>query len=161
MTRPPRVVILGGGPAGYEAALVAAQAGVDVALVERDGLGGSAVLTDCVPSKALIASSTALAQVQAMENLGVRISPTAFDLREVNRRILDLARAQSADVRRGLERAGVRLETGAGRLGGPRQILVREQGRDRTLEADVILLAAGARPRPLDGAAADGERILT
>lgn len=161
MTRPPRVVILGGGPAGYEAALVAAQAGVDVALVERDGLGGSAVLTDCVPSKALIASSTALAQVQAMENLGVRISPTAFDLREVNRRILDLARAQSADVRRGLERAGVRLETGAGRLGGPRQILVREQGHDRTLEADVILLAAGARPRPLDGAAADGERILT
>jgi len=161
MNRASRVVIVGGGPAGYEAALVAAQAGAEVTLVDRDGLGGSAVLTDCVPSKALIASSAAVAQVQAMANLGVRTGATTFALGDVNRRILDLARAQSADVRRGLERAGVRLVAGAGRLDGPRRVIVREGSREERLEADVILVATGARPRPLEGGAADGERILT
>ena len=53
-----RIVIIGGGPAGYEAALVAAQLGAQVTLAERDGLGGACVLTDCVPSKALIEVSS-------------------------------------------------------------------------------------------------------
>ncbi|HIY39704.1 MAG TPA: FAD-dependent oxidoreductase, partial [Candidatus Nocardiopsis merdipullorum] len=53
-----KVVIIGGGPGGYEAALVAAQLGADVTVVERDGIGGACVLTDCVPSKSLIATST-------------------------------------------------------------------------------------------------------
>ena len=52
-----RIVIIGGGPAGYEAALVAAQLGAQVTVVERDGIGGASVLTDCVPSKALIAAA--------------------------------------------------------------------------------------------------------
>ena len=52
-----RIVIVGGGPAGYESALVAAQLGADVTVVDRDGPGGSCVLTDCVPSKTLIATS--------------------------------------------------------------------------------------------------------
>jgi len=55
--RSTKVVILGGGPGGYEAALVAAHLGATVTLVDRDGLGGAAVLTDCVPSKALIATA--------------------------------------------------------------------------------------------------------
>src|SRR5690606_18388312 len=59
-----RVVIIGGGPGGYEAALVAAQLGADVSLVERDGLGGSTVLTDCVPSKTLIATAEVITQVR-------------------------------------------------------------------------------------------------
>jgi pyruvate/2-oxoglutarate dehydrogenase complex dihydrolipoamide dehydrogenase (E3) component len=161
MSGSPRVVILGGGPAGYEAALVAAQAGASVTLVERDGLGGAAVLTDCVPSKALIATSATLAQLDAMTQVGVQVGPCRFGLGDVNRRILDLARAQSEDVRRGLERAGVSLETGAGRLTGPRRVAWRSAGGERELDADIILLATGARPRPLDGAAPDGERILT
>ena len=58
-----RVVILGGGPGGYEAALVAAQLGAEVTVVERDGLGGSAVLTDCVPSKTLVATAETMIDV--------------------------------------------------------------------------------------------------
>jgi pyruvate/2-oxoglutarate dehydrogenase complex dihydrolipoamide dehydrogenase (E3) component len=83
MTVSPRVVILGGGPADYEAALVAAQAGAHVVLVERDGLGGAAVLTDCVPSKALIATSATLAQPDAVMDPGVRIGPDRFKLGDV------------------------------------------------------------------------------
>src|SRR5690349_3162516 len=58
-----RIVIIGGGPAGYEAALVAAQLGADVTVVEKDGVGGASVLTDCVPSKTLIASAGAMSAV--------------------------------------------------------------------------------------------------
>ena len=54
-----RIVIIGGGPAGYEAALVAAQLGAEVTVVERDGIGGASVLSDCVPSKTLIAAAGA------------------------------------------------------------------------------------------------------
>ena len=65
-----RVAILGGGPGGYEAALVAAQLGADVTVVERDGLGGSTVLTDVVPSKTLIATAELMASVAGAAELG-------------------------------------------------------------------------------------------
>src|SRR5918911_1255532 len=67
-----RVVVLGGGPGGYEAALVAAQLGAEVTVVESDGLGGAAVLTDVVPSKTLIATAEVMALVGESVELGVR-----------------------------------------------------------------------------------------
>jgi dihydrolipoamide dehydrogenase len=70
-----RIVILGGGPGGYEAALVAAQLGAQVTVVDSDGLGGACVLTDCVPSKTLIASSTTMSVVHGAQDLGIRIGP--------------------------------------------------------------------------------------
>ena len=68
-----RIVILGGGPGGYEAALVAAQLGAQVTVVDSEGLGGACVLTDCVPSKTLIATSTTMSVVHGAEDLGIRI----------------------------------------------------------------------------------------
>ncbi|MGN6475216.1 MAG: FAD-dependent oxidoreductase, partial [Mycobacteriales bacterium] len=67
-----RIAILGGGPGGYEAALVAAQLGAEVVIVERDGVGGACVLADCVPSKTLIATSESIAALEGIEALGVR-----------------------------------------------------------------------------------------
>ena len=69
-----KVVILGGGPGGYEAALVAAQLGADVTIVERDGLGGACVLSDCVPSKTLIATSGLMAALDGSAGLGIRLN---------------------------------------------------------------------------------------
>ena len=66
------VVVLGGGPGGYEAALVAAHLGAAVTVVDRDGLGGAAVLTDCVPSKALVSTSNSLSSIEVAGGLGVR-----------------------------------------------------------------------------------------
>ena len=63
MPTPARVVIVGGGPGGYESGLVAAQLGAEVTLVDSDGVGGSAVLTDCVPSKTLIATAELMTDV--------------------------------------------------------------------------------------------------
>ena len=69
-----RVVIIGGGPGGYEAALVGAQLGADVTIVDRDGIGGSAVLTDCVPSKTLIATAELMTDVEGAAELGVNLA---------------------------------------------------------------------------------------
>jgi len=89
-----RIVILGGGPGGYEAALVAAQLGADVTVVDRDGLGGSAVLTDCVPSKTLVATAEAMTDVSEPAALGVVVDDAAVgvDLGRVNSRVKALPR---------------------------------------------------------------------
>jgi len=164
-----RVVIVGGGPGGYEAALVAAQLGADVTVVDRDGLGGSAVLTDCVPSKTLIATSEVMTLTAESDQLGVRIgdgSPgeggVSVDLAAVNSRVKRLAAAQSADIVNRLEREGVRIVTGLGRLEGPSVVTATEAGgRSHAFPADAVLVATGARPRIVAGAEPDGERILT
>ncbi len=70
-----RIVIMGGGPGGYEAALVAMQYGADVTLIERDGLGGACVLSDCVPSKTFIASAGGRTAVLSAGSLGVTVDP--------------------------------------------------------------------------------------
>jgi pyruvate/2-oxoglutarate dehydrogenase complex dihydrolipoamide dehydrogenase (E3) component len=161
-----RVVIIGGGPGGYEAALVAAQLGATVTVVERSGLGGACVLTDCVPSKTLIAAAE---QVSGVERTGAEEWTTcrygAPDFAVLNQRIRDLARAQSRDIAERLAGEGVDVITGTGRLvaevGRGHRVAVRHGTGESVLEADVVLLATGARPRQLPAAVVDGERILT
>jgi dihydrolipoamide dehydrogenase len=160
-----RVVILGGGPGGYEAALVARRLGADVTVVERQGLGGAAVLTDVVPSKTLIATAEWLTIAERAPELGIRTGGDrpAVDLSAVNARVLALAAAQSADIRARLEREGVGLVAGTGRLDGPSRVVVAPEGgaREVALDADTVLVATGATPRTLPTARPDGERILT
>lgn len=163
------MAVLGGGPGGYEAALVGVQLGARVTLVERDGLGGSAVLTDCVPSKTLVATAEVVTLAREAGALGLTSgdadgSPPAVgvDLARANARVLGLARAQSEDIARRLAREGVEVLAGTGRLveGG---ILVQlaDGGGERAVPADVVLVATGAHPRLLPGAEPDGERVLT
>jgi pyruvate/2-oxoglutarate dehydrogenase complex dihydrolipoamide dehydrogenase (E3) component len=164
-----RVVIIGGGPGGYEAALVGAQLGADVTVVDRDGLGGSAVLTDCVPSKTLIATAELMTDVRGSGELGVRFAGGAssmdaasVDLAVVNARVRALASSQSGDIARQLDNAGVQVVSGAGRLDGPETVVVSTaEGSEDRLAADAVLLATGAHPRVLPSATPDGERILT
>ena len=171
-----KVVILGGGPGGYEAALVAAQVGAEVTVVERDGLGGACVLSDCVPSKTLIATSGLMAALDGSARLGIRLDGmapdsgrpaaaapagrtgrAAVDAPRLYARVRELAGAQSADVAGRLAAEGIEVLAGTGRLTGPRTVTVG----DRELSADIVLIATGARPRILPGAVPDGDRVLT
>jgi NAD(P)H dehydrogenase (quinone) len=165
-----RVVIIGGGPGGYEAAHVAAQLGAEVTIVDTDGIGGSAVLTDCVPSKTLIATAEVMSELSGAAELGVNFhdaegdAATAIevDLGRVNARVKALATDQSDDIGRRLTRDGVTLVQGRGSLAGPDRVLVtKADGSEEILRADAVLLATGASPRTLPTAQPDGERILT
>lgn len=162
-----KVVIIGDGPGGYEGALVARQLGADVTLVSAGEIGGSAVLTDCVPSKTLIATAEAIDEAAASGYLGVRINghpadkaDFSVDLATVNTRVMELARAQSTGIRTSLQDAGVRIVKGRGRLTNDDTVTVTTDSGEITLPADTILIATGARPRVLPEALPDGERIL-
>ncbi len=157
------VAIIGGGPGGYEAALVAARHGAEVTIVERDGWGGSTVLTDCVPSKTLIATADVLTDVAESLELGVELpSGVHADLAKVNDRVLDLAQAQSHDIGERLGSSGIRTIRGRGRVAGGTTVEVTaDDGTVQTIEADAVLVATGAHPRVVDTAQPDGERILT
>ena len=160
------IVIIGGGPGGYEAALAGRQLGAQVTLIEREGIGGSAVLTDVVPSKTLIATATAAETIRTASSLGINVSipeeASLVDLKSVNARLLDLAKAQSAEMKRSLSDAGVRIIHGSGRLDGNHAVIAEVEGQDpERLEAKTIVLAVGARPRTLPSSEPDGERIFT
>lgn len=162
------MVIIGGGPGGYEAALVAAQLGAEVTVVDSDGLGGSAVLTDCVPSKTLIATAELMTEFSTAPELGIGLADPAaeaaqvrVDLAQVNARVLRLAGEQSRDIGRRVEREGVRVVRGHGHLDGPERVVVDTGEETVVVEADSVLVATGAAPRTLASAQPDGERILT
>lgn len=172
-----RLAVLGGGPGGYEAALTGAQLGAEVTLVERAGVGGSAVLTDVVPSKTLIATAEAATAVGEAADLGVQfftrndrdrpVRPeVAVNLGAVNKRLLALAQQQSADMKAQLVRAGVRIVQGDGRLEDANTIIASTgRGKARTdfdeITADTLVVAVGATPRVLPTAKPDGQRIFT
>lgn len=167
-----RIVIIGGGPAGYEAALVAAARGPEVAhvtVVDSDGIGGACVLWDCVPSKTFIASTGVRTELRRAPNLGYSLDfeQSKISLPQINERVKNLATAQSDDIAERLRSEGIELIAGRGELiddvPGMAQHRVKVTGADGAvsqLTADVVLIATGASPRVLPNAAPDGERIL-
>jgi dihydrolipoamide dehydrogenase len=165
-----RIVIIGGGPAGYEAALVAAQLDAEVTVVEAEGAGGACVLHDCVPSKTFIASSDVVTAYRNPEDFGVRgagIDGVTVDAPAVYRRVKRLAAAQSTDVHNKLAKAGVQFVAGRARLGQDTlghnhhvDVTPTDGDAAYTLDASTVLIATGATPRVLPTAAPDGERIL-
>lgn len=166
-----QIVIIGGGPAGYEAALVAAQLGAPVTVVEADGAGGACVLSDCVPSKAFIAASDVVTGYRDTEEFGIHaggLAAVSVDAKAVHARVKRLARAQSGDIQAKLVRAGVTFVAGtatigADTLGHTHRVEISPSDGDApyAVDASTVLVATGATPRVLPDARPDGERILT
>src|SRR3954462_10076329 len=157
-----RIAIVGGGPAGYEAALVAVQLGAEVPLIDRDGVGGQGVLADCVPSKTFLASRGVMTSMAQAERLGVHgAGAVSAVVSEVHARVKALALAQSADITTRLMREGVQLLHGSACMKGSGRVEVTlSDGGEELVEADVVLVATGAPPRVVPGAEPDGDRIL-
>jgi dihydrolipoamide dehydrogenase len=166
-----RIVILGGGPAGYEAALVAAASDseVDVTVVDADGIGGACVLADCVPSKTFIASTGVRTELRRAAALGfdIAVDDAKISLGQIHDRVKTLAAAQSGDITAQLVNSGVEVIAGRGEFIdtvpglAQHRIKITAAGGEQVRDADVVLIATGATPRVLPGAVPDGERILT
>ena len=161
---PQRIVIIGGGPAGYEAAVVAAELGAEVTIVSDEGLGGNCVLWDCVPSKALIVAAQARGQLSAAAEVGAvheSVAEGEVDFPRIGRWVLGLGAEQSVDIESRIAAAGVRRITGRGRISGDHRVTATDaDGGVEELAADHVLVATGSRARVLPFFTPDRERIL-
>lgn len=156
-----RFAIIGGGPAGNTAATHAARLGAEVTVVEQDVVGGAAHLWDCIPSKAMIATGGALAAVRRSPEMGLTAAQATVDPGALRTRIQVIEQKLEHGTRQLLDSQGVVIVRGRGRLAGPNLVVADTVDGRVEVEADVILLATGSRPRLPDWAEVDGERVLS
>ena len=156
------LIVLGGGPGGYVAAIRAAQLGMKTAVVEREHLGGICLNWGCIPTKALLRASEINHLLHHLDEYGFAADNIRFDLDKVVRRSRAVAKQLSAGVAHLLKKHKVTVFDGHGRLAGRNTLAVEKDGKPvATLTAPHIILATGARARQIPGLEADGKLIWT
>ncbi len=156
------LIVLGGGPGGYVAAIRAAQLGMKAAVVERENLGGICLNWGCIPTKALLRSSEINHLLHNMEEFGFTADNIRFDLQKVVKRSRGVAKQLSSGVSHLMKKNKIAVFTGHGKLAGPQTLEVTQDGKPaQKLTAPHIILATGARARQLPGLEADGKLIWT
>ncbi|MFQ5523138.1 MAG: NAD(P)H-quinone dehydrogenase [Acidimicrobiia bacterium] len=157
----PHLLIIGGGPAGTQAATTAAQKGAQVTLVEKDIVGGAAHLLDCIPSKTMAASALRHTSVRNAVKLGLVNDPGRVDPKVLSERIDEI----TSDINRNwmdlLTSQKVEILQGTGRFVGAHAAVVETEEGEREISFDMALISTGSSPRVPDWAPVDGKRVLT
>ena len=154
------IVIVGGGPGGYVAAIRAAQLGMSTAIVERENLGGVCLNWGCIPTKALLRTSELYSTLGDLDPFGLAVTGASFDMTKVVKRSRDVAAQLSGGVKTLMRRNKIKVFDGTARLAGPGTLAVSKDGQAvAELESDHIILATGARARALPGLEPDGKLI--
>nr|WP_294546457.1 dihydrolipoyl dehydrogenase [uncultured Rhodopila sp.] len=154
------LIVIGGGPGGYVAAIRAAQLGLKTAVVEREHLGGICLNWGCIPTKALLRTSEINHLLHHLPDFGFDAVESHFDIDKVVKRSRGVAKQLSSGVAHLLKKNKVTVFDGAGRLAGKQTVAVTKDGRDiATLKSAHIILATGARARQLPGLETDGKLI--
>jgi NAD(P)H dehydrogenase (quinone) len=156
-----RFLIIGGGPAGHQAATYAARLGAKVTVVERDVFGGAANLWDCIPSKTMIATGGAMSFSKRLAGMGLQQEEAHVDVESLTSRVHDIQRDLNDDIIQLLRSQGVRMINGLGRFTGAHTAEVTGPDGTETIEFDAALVSTGSRPRIPDWCTPDGDRILT
>jgi dihydrolipoamide dehydrogenase len=156
------IIIIGGGPAGYPAAIRAAQLGLNVACIEKEGaLGGTCVRVGCIPSKALLESSERFVEAQTeLKAHGIRTGKVSVDLDTMLKRKDDVVRANTTGLDYLIKKNKITRYLGTGRITGPGSVQVDGE-EPAQLSAKYILIATGSKVAPLAGVELDGDRIGT
>jgi len=156
------IIIVGGGPGGYVAAIRAAQLGMKTAVVESDHLGGICLNWGCIPTKALLRTSEINHLLHDLDQYGFAVKGVTFDWAKVIKRSRGVAERLSKGVQHLLKKNKVAVFDGRGKLAGKNRLAVEKDGEAvATLEAPHIILATGARARALPGLEADGKLVWT
>jgi dihydrolipoamide dehydrogenase len=155
------IVIIGAGPAGYQAAIRAAQLGGRVALVEQNGLGGTCLHWGCIPTKTLMATAEALHQHTRLSELALEPGgpPPHLNLEALRQRRAGVIQVQEKGIAGLLKAHGVELISGTARLSGPGRVSLRTAQGNRELACDGVILASGSLPGDLKGLERDGRLI--
>jgi dihydrolipoamide dehydrogenase len=156
------LIVIGGGPGGYVAAIRATQLGLKTALVEREHLGGICLNWGCIPTKALLRSSEINHLLHTLDAYGFAADNPRYDFAKVVKRSRQVASQLSGGVKHLLKKNKVTVIDGHGKLAGPQTVAVEKDGKKvADLKSPHILLATGARARVLPGIEPDGETIWT
>jgi dihydrolipoamide dehydrogenase len=156
------LIVLGGGPGGYVAAIRAAQLGMKTAVIERDKLGGICLNWGCIPTKALLRSSEIFHALQHADAYGLSVKDVSFDPKKVVERSRKVAKQLSDGVGFLMKKNKVTVIEGDGKLVGPRKLAVSKNGKAvGEYQAKNVILATGARARSLPGLEPDGKLIWT
>src|SRR5918995_5750360 len=156
------VVVVGGGPGGYVAAIRAAQLGMQTALVEREHLGGTCLNWGCIPTKALLRAAEIFHLMHHIGDFGFNAKDLSYDFTKVIKRSRKVASQLNRGVQHLLKKNKVTVFDGHGRLGGRQTVAIEKDGQTTaTIRAGHIILATGARARTLPGLEPDGKLIWT
>ncbi len=155
-----RFVIVGGGPAGHQAATTAARLGAKVTVIERDIIGGAAHLWDCIPSKAMIATGGAISFARRINKMGLEQASPEVDIDGLTARIAGIQQRLHENVVNLLESQRVRIVRGTARFTGTHSIQVDGPDGLEEIDFDAALISTGSRPRVPAWCQPDGDRIL-
>jgi dihydrolipoamide dehydrogenase len=156
------LIVIGGGPGGYVAAIRASQLGMRTALVEREHLGGVCLNWGCIPTKALLHAADIRHLLQNAGEFGLRAGAVEFDLKKVVARSRKVAKRLNAGVKHLLKKNAVEVFAGHGRLAGEGLVTVEgDADGNAALRAPHVILSTGARARSLPGLEADGRLVWT
>jgi len=159
------VIVIGAGYGGFDAAKHAAEHGLSTAIIESRDMGGTCVNRGCVPSKALLAASgrvRELADAEHLKGFGIHAAPVRFERQKIADHANQLVVTIRGNLTKTLERAGVTIIRGSGRLEGPQKVGVREiNGVDRVLSGRDVIIATGSDPFVPPGIETDGRTVFT
>ncbi len=155
------LIVLGSGPGGYVAAIRAAQLGLNVAIVERENLGGICLNWGCIPTKALLRSAEIFHYMQHAGDYGLTATGITADIDAVVKRSRGVAKQLNQGIGHLMKKNKIIVHMGDGAITAAGKVTVTREGKAEELTAKNIILATGARARDLPFAPADGKRIWT
>lgn len=155
------VVVIGGGPGGYVAAIRASQLGKNVAVVEASHLGGICLNWGCIPTKALLRSAEMYHYAQHMSDFGIEVGDVKFDLKKIVQRSRDVSATLAAGVKGLMKKNKVTVFEGTGTIASGKVVDIASASGKSSIKASNIIIATGARARVLEGYEPDGKLVLT